>query len=181
MRGVFCQRLDLESGRKLEFGNLGWGGILPKVRFGLREEKKSLEILEGVFCHRLDSDTGKKIGVWKLGGGGVLPKVRFGLREENWSLEIWGVFCQRLDLDLGKKSGVWKFGGGYSAKGWIWTQGRKLEFGNFGRGVCSVPNFRIGCSCQFGQKILEAQLAFAPQIVSHILHMWRLMNQTNEV
>ena len=62
---------------------------------------------------RSDLDSGKKIGVWKFGGGDVLPNVRFGLREENWSLEI---------------------GGGCSAKGQIWTRGRKFEFGNF-RGV----------------------------------------------
>ena len=101
------------------------------------------------------------------GEGGVLPKVGFGFREENWSLEIWGggVFCQRSDLDLGKKIGVWNLwgGGGGSAKGQIWTRGRKLEFGNLGRGGCCVPNFS-----QFGQKILEARVAFASQIVSHI-------------
>ena len=101
-----------------------------------------------------------------------------------------------------KKIGVWKFGGGCSAKGQVWTRGRKLEFGNLGGGVfrqrsdldlgkkigvwklggggCSVPNFRIGCSCQFGQKILEAQLAFASQIVSHILRMWRLITLCND-
>ena len=33
-----------------------------------------------------------------------------------------------------------------------------------------------GCSGEFGQKFLEAQLADASQIVSHILRMWRLMN-----
>ena len=60
-----------------------------------------------VFCQRSDLDSGKKIGVWKWGGG-VLPKVRFGIGEENWSLEI--------------------LGGGCSAKGQIWTWGRKLEF-----------------------------------------------------
>ena len=37
--GVFCQRSDLDSGKKIgvwKFG--GVGGVLPKVRFGLREE-----------------------------------------------------------------------------------------------------------------------------------------------
>ena len=34
----------------------------------------------------------------------------------------------------------------------------KFQFlgGGGGGGGGSVPNFRIGCSCQFGQKILEA-------------------------
>ena len=44
-------------------------------------------------------------------GEGVLEKVGFGLREQNWSLDILG----------------W----GGSGKGRIWTQGTKLEFGNF--------------------------------------------------
>ena len=70
----------------------------------------------GVFCQRSDLDSGKKIGVWKFGG----------------------VFCQRSDLDSGKKIGVCKFGGGCSANGQIWTQGTKLEFGNWGGGVFST-------------------------------------------
>ena len=90
----------------------------------------------GVFCQRSDLESGKKIGVRKLGGG-VLPKVRYELGEENWSLEILGggvcVFCQGSDLESGKKIGVW--GGG-----------------------CSVQNFRIGCSCQFGQKFWKPSL-----------------------
>ena len=50
------------------------------------------------------------------------------------------------DLDSGKKIGVWKFfwGGGYSAKGQIWTWGRKEKFGIFfGRGGV-LPNVRFG-------------------------------------
>ena len=87
--GVFCQRLDLDSGKKIGVWKFGGGGL---------------------FCQRLDLDSGKKIGVWKFGwswpkvrfglgeenesleilGGGVLPKVGFGLGEENWSLEMGG-------------------------------------------------------------------------------------------
>ena len=65
--GVFCQRSDLDSGKKIGVWKFG-GDVLPNVRFGLREENRSLDILVG----------------------GVLPKVKFGLKEENWSLEIWG-------------------------------------------------------------------------------------------
>ena len=128
----------------------GGGGVLPKVGFGLGEENWSLEIGggRGVFCQRSALDLGKKIGVWKFGGRGVLPKVGFGLREENWSLEIFfwgGVFCQMSDLDSGKKIGVWKFWGGgeCSAKGRIWTRGRKLQFGNWGGGGV-LPKVRFG-------------------------------------
>ena len=51
-----------------------------------------------------------------------------------------------------------------------------LDSGNFiGGGGVLEPNPRTpGYSGEFGQKILEAQLAGASQIVSHILRMWRL-------
>ena len=119
------------QGRKLEFGNF-WGGCSAKGQIWTQGRKLEFGIR-----------------------GGVLPKVRFGLREENWSLEIlegWGVFCQRSDLDSGKKIGVWNLGG-CSAKGQIWTQGRKLEFGNFGGGGgCSVKGqiWTQGRKVEFG-------------------------------
>ena len=47
----------------------------------------------------------------------------------------------------------------------------------FTEGWCSVPNPRIGCSCQFGQKILEALFASGSQTASHILRMWRLIKR----
>ena len=84
---------DLDSGKKIGVWKFFWGeGILPKVRFGPGEEKRSLEIFlgGGVFCQMSDLDSGKKIGVWKFWEGGILSNVRFALREENWSLEIWG-------------------------------------------------------------------------------------------
>ena len=96
-----------------------------------------------------------------MGGGGVLPKVRFGLGEENWSLEI-------LEGGILPKVG---FG--------VWEENWSLEICvcvGGGGGGGSVPNFRIGCSCQFGQNILEAQLAFASQIVSHTTYV-----ETNKI
>ena len=56
-------------------------------------------------------------------GEGVLEKVGFGLREQNWSLDILG----------------W----GGSGKGRIWTQGTKLEFGNFEGGVLDKVGFGL--------------------------------------
>ena len=49
---------------------------------------------------------------------------------------------------------------------------------NGGGGGCPVPNPRTGCSCQFEPQILPCHFveAFASQIGSHILHMWRLIN-----
>ena len=61
------------------------------------------------------------------------------------------MFWVRSDLDSGNN---FNFLGG----GVFWNQ---------------IP--KQGCSGEFGQKFLEAKLAGASQIVSHILCTWRLM------
>ena len=51
-----------------------------------------------------------------------------------------------------------------------------------GGGVVGDGSYpRIGYSWQNGPKILEAQLAVASQIVSHTLHVWRLVRSEVEV
>ena len=68
--------MDLDLGKKIGVWKF-WGGVLGKVRFGLREKNWSLEILgEGVFWERSDLDLGKKIGVWKFFLGRGVLKVK---------------------------------------------------------------------------------------------------------
>ena len=150
--GVFCQRSNLDSGkkigvwkfgecsakgqiwtwgRKLEFGNFFGGGVFcQRSDLDLGKKIGVWKFFGGVFCQRSDLDLGKKIGVWKFGGGVV--------------------FCQRSDLDSGKKIGVWKFEGGCSAKGQIWTWGRKLEFGNLGGCSAKGQIWTWGRKLEFG-------------------------------
>ena len=100
----------------------------------------------------------------------------------------------------GQKSYSLKLGvgdGGWCEIGQMWTQRKKFEFGGGRSDVkCQNPKCQDlskfqysggggvmwnqislqGWSEEFGQNFLEAQLAFASQIVSHILRMWRLTN-----
>ena len=75
-----------------------------------------------------------------------------------------------------------KGGGVCSGKSKVKTQCQdlaKFQFsGGGGRGEkCSEPNARTGCSGGFRAQILPCHflVAFASQIVSHILRMWRLI------
>ena len=111
-------------------------------------------------------DTAISLHILQPPPGGA--KVGIELREENWSLEI---------------------SGGCSAKGQIWTWGRKLEFGNFGEGVfCQRSDSDSGRKLEFGNLGGGGVLPkvrfgigedFASQIVSHILRLWRLIRKVN--
>ena len=67
---MFCQRLDLDSGKKIGVWKFSEGGCSCQ-RSDLDSGKKIgvLEIWEGVFCQRSDLDSEKKIGVLVIFGG----------------------------------------------------------------------------------------------------------------
>ena len=60
--GVFCQRSDLDSGKKIGVWKLG-GGCSAKGQIWTQGRKLEFGNLGGVFCQRSDLDSGKKIGV----------------------------------------------------------------------------------------------------------------------
>ena len=90
-----------------------------------------------------------------------------------------GVFWVRSDLESRKKVRVFNFGGGGFLVRSDLDSGKNFVSRGRGGGVLE-PNPRTpGCSGEVGQKFLEAELAGASQIVSHILRMWRLINSGN--
>ena len=112
--GVFCQRSDLDLGKKIGVWKFG-GGCSAKGQIQTRGRKLKFGNLGGGCSAKGQIWTrGRKLEFGNLGGG-VLPKVRF---------------------EFGNLMG-------YSAKGQIQTRGRKLEFGNF-RGGGVLPKVRFG-------------------------------------
>ena len=108
-------------------------------------------------------------------GGGVLeshnPKCKdlpkFELGGVSWKVKTQSAkICLNLNF-RGEGCVFWK----------VKTQSAKIcpNF-NFGGGCVRNQIPEQGCFEQFGQKFLEASLACASQIVSHILRMWRLNN-----
>ena len=99
---------------------------------------------------------------WGGGGGGV-----FCTSEKSKCKDL--PKCQFLGGDEGRESGV------FCTRQKSKCQDLpKFQFS----GGCPVPNPRSGCSCQFEHKFCLATFleAFASQIVSRILRMWRLIN-----
>ena len=135
-----------------------------------------------------------------VGGGGVLesqnpkcqdvPKFQFGGRGRG-GLGSQNPKCQHFPKfqffrGAGGGRGFWKVKTQSAKSCLVKIQSAKIclnfNFRGRGRGVFWNQIPQQGCSGEFGQKfleacVLEAWLAGASQIVSHILRMWRLISR----